>query len=449
MKNLWKYGVLFFLVFVFFVGNAMADHKITPFRDNKAGALSITLDDLRPSQLTTGLAALSNRQLRATFFAVTNSYQYQINKSLLNGIAMRGHEIGSHSVNHIDLTAAGVDYAYEMAFSWKTITAEISAQQCISFAYPYGRSNDAVEAEAQNYYLAARSIWVPEGGNLNYYEAGSDYEGSWGALNFMHVGSAPLDGLSVSDPEVQSLIAQAERRHGWLNVLFHDVDDASHFGEFLDSFMKRNLWIDTFGNVAKYMKERRQCAVWEASSDQLSIRLQLDCALESDIYNVPLTVRSTVPSSWTAVNVTQGSFIQTPKPVVEGTETVVYYSVVPNGGNIVLSTAATPAPAISRLYPGSVRAGSRGFYLYVYGSNFAPGAQVMWNTTAKQTYYSSKGLLLAWIPTQDIAKPGLVKVWVKSPTGMTSSGMPFYITDMYGNYGTVDSLVSPVVTLMK
>jgi uncharacterized protein (TIGR03437 family) len=93
--------------------------------------------------------------------------------------------------------------------------------------------------------------------------------------------------------------------------------------------------------------------------------------------------------------------------------------------------ATTPSLSITLTYaqvtqisPERVNAGDPDFTLYVGGSNFADGAQVLWNTTPLKTTIINGSLLTALVPAAIYADPagGQVGISVKNPgTAATNS----------------------------
>ncbi|KAG8526102.1 uncharacterized protein KY384_000095 [Bacidia gigantensis] len=79
-----------------------------------------------------------------------------------------------------------------------------------------------------------------------------------------------------------------------------------------------------------------------------------------------------------------------------------------------------PAPTLSSITPTSVYAGLSSFYLDVYGTNFQPGAAILWNGSYRGTTYLSSTHLYAYISDSDIANEGSVSISVQNPSGVTT-----------------------------
>jgi peptidoglycan/xylan/chitin deacetylase (PgdA/CDA1 family) len=275
------------------------DHQITPWRHNHAGAVSVNFDDGDWSQVTNAVPLLNARNLKATFF-LTSSGQ-QVPWDQWRQVAAQGHEIGSHTVNHPDLTSlTDSELRYELSESQRVINQNIPSQLCISFAYPGNVNNSHVQAVASEYYIAARGGWAwQEGGDFNFYEdvvpvdvpPGMSF-GSFKAINFYDVAgdNAPF---AVPISNLDDKFDTAMAYHAWFNTYLHTVPDdptnyyTNYFGTLLDHIVARNLWMATFGEVAKYMRERIASTLSVLSSDTSAIQLGLTNSLDGSIYNEP------------------------------------------------------------------------------------------------------------------------------------------------------------------
>jgi hypothetical protein len=88
-----------------------------------------------------------------------------------------------------------------------------------------------------------------------------------------------------------------------------------------------------------------------------------------------------------------------------------------------------PAPAISGLSPGNIRAGSFAFTLRVAGSNFSPGAQVLWNGQPLPTQFVSASELSARVDAALLVNGQTIGVAVRtqSPSEQISAVAPFTV----------------------
>ena len=97
--------------------------------------------------------------------------------------------------------------------------------------------------------------------------------------------------------------------------------------------------------------------------------------------------------------------------------------------NLVTGWNGTPAntPSVTGVAPASATAGGPSFMLTVSGSNFASGAQVLWNGTGLPATVASATELQAQVDTSLIAEPGFVAITV-SLGGKGSATLYFTIS---------------------
>ena len=102
--------------------------------------------------------------------------------------------------------------------------------------------------------------------------------------------------------------------NNWLVLVFHGVDGkgwealpGSLLQEYFEYIKKHEdkSWIATFGDVTKYMRERMNAKVNTIMKGN-NIEVDLTHSLDKSMYNLPLTLRTMVPASWTKATVKQG-----------------------------------------------------------------------------------------------------------------------------------------------
>jgi peptidoglycan/xylan/chitin deacetylase (PgdA/CDA1 family) len=415
IRNRFATAVLFVFVWGFFAGTLFAQHTITQWPYNKKGAISISFDDSLPSHLSMALPALNSFGLKGTFFIITDRITAANNWAAWRAVAAMGHEIASHTKTHPYLTQLSTaQLQSELSESRDVINQQITTQKCFSFAYPYGDYNYAVEIATMSNYIAARGV-----------SNGLNYE----TLDFGYV-----MGTGDSSNSLDSLKAwtdQAENTGAWQVVYAHSLDgtgysfwDVNLLNEYFSYLGTKNIWNDTFGNAAKFVKERNYANLSVISSSSSGIILNLTDGLDDAIYDQPLTVRSVIAADWTRINVNQGSSNVAITPVVEHGDSVIYYQATPDRGPIALSAAT---PIITALNPASTIVGSPGFSMTVTGANFMSGSTVRWNGSSRATAFVSPAELNATITAADAAIEGVASVSVLNPDGTVSNARSFAI----------------------
>ena len=105
------------------------------------------------------------RKIKATFFLIPCLREFEgkplltIYPQLIRKISMWGHEIGSHSCTHPDLTMiSSLEIEKELELSKKYLEKMLGLK-IKTFAYPYGKYNDNLIKLVSKYYESARSVW--------------------------------------------------------------------------------------------------------------------------------------------------------------------------------------------------------------------------------------------------------------------------------------------------
>ncbi len=99
------------------------------------------------------------------------------------------------------------------------------------------------------------------------------------------------------------------------------------------------IWIASFQDAYKYIRERMNCRISESVSRE-EIMLTLECPLEPEtVYNMPLTLKTPVPDEWEMVKIVQNNNIQRKKPVEEENKKFVIYNACPGAYHVSLTNA--------------------------------------------------------------------------------------------------------------
>lgn len=117
-----------------------------------------------------------------------------------------------------------------------------------------------------------------------------------------------------------------------------------------------------------------------------------------------------------------------------GTANITVFNPAPGGGTskpmaFTISSQPNPAPTLASLSPASIAAGSAPFTLAVNGTNFAPGAVVIWQGSPRQTTFVSNTQVTAQITAADVATQGPASVTVVNPApgGGASNALTFTV----------------------
>ena len=261
---------------------ARQDLRIAAFRGDRAGAISYTFDDGLRNQYLLAAPILNGLGLRATFFivpgrvAATQAEAEAKKPGELGGVtwdeirelSAMGHEIGNHTWSHTGLKGIDDDRANEqLSKADDKIEAEVGIFP-ISFAYPGNQRDEHSRELVLRRHVEAREHETRMGKEhttpkwLNAWADRQATEHQWG-VGMIH---GVVDGFDPIDPEVLRQHLTYVKQRG------------------------ADLWVDTFGTIARYIRERDSAQLRVVSQTPQSIVFILDTPLSRPPFDVPLTV---------------------------------------------------------------------------------------------------------------------------------------------------------------
>jgi hypothetical protein len=99
---------------------------------------------------------------------------------------------------------------------------------------------------------------------------------------------------------------------------------------------EHDLWIATFADVTKYMRERKNSNITTVGKSG-KITVTLTHSLDKNMYDIPLTLKTYVPSEWKKVHVKQGGKKEIVTPLSDDKGSFVIYLASPNSDDVVVS----------------------------------------------------------------------------------------------------------------
>jgi hypothetical protein len=274
-------------------------------------------------------------------------YQFiQLNKN--------GHELGSHSATHPRLSTlqdggpkAMGSLQYELNTPIKALQKKIPLYKAITFAYPFVDFNTHVKEETSKLYVSSRGL----GSGFN-----PAHPPDWMDIQAHSISYNPGRTIESDQAKITELknwiTAHTIAKGGWTVYLAHDVLPFEQASTATDSWQpvstesfdtfaswlgekqrSKELWVETVGNVTRYIKERDALSVvlLQETSDKLSF--SITDPLPDDLFNYPVTIEITVPEGWTKVLAKQNKSNST----VNVYERKIILNVTPDQGNIEIS----------------------------------------------------------------------------------------------------------------
>lgn len=261
----------------------------------------------------------------------------------LKTFAEQGHEFGSHTILHPWLAVMdSANIYYELEKSREDILTHLGPEHTFSAECPFGTEDERVMKYAHQIFPALRNRMPrPYLAELN---RASDEDPRLPQKEYVQWQRGPL-----SDTPMQQMKSWVDTSLGkdniWLVLVFHGVEgigwealSKEKLQEYFDYMKKRDdqLWVATFKDVTKYLRERMNATVETATTGK-NLTVELTHSLDKTLYHLPLTLKTYIPSSWDHVMVAQNK----ERRVIEIQEdqggTYVQYQAVPNSGPVTLS----------------------------------------------------------------------------------------------------------------
>ncbi|WP_303311212.1 polysaccharide deacetylase family protein [Hymenobacter sp. BT730] len=310
-------------------------YEVATWRGFKAAAVTYTLDDNTANQLPVAIPLFDQYNFKTTLFTVTN---WGPNWGGLRAASANGHEVTSHTVTHPSL--GGLTVAQQLAElqqSQATIRANVPTAKCETVAYPFCVTGNV--PTIQSYYIAGRicNDQIMPATPSDFYN-----------LTAISTGNASRVQTTAN---FNAKVDAARTARGWCVFLTHGINNDGGYSPTQSTelaghlaYMNANnadFWVGTFADVVKYIKERNAAVVTESTVSATQFSMTLTDNLPDLVYNVPVTVRRQLPTTWTGATVMRGT---TPVPsslVTSAGVRYVVFEAVPDQGAVQVMNAAT------------------------------------------------------------------------------------------------------------
>ncbi len=337
--------------------------RFTNYADDRHGAFSLTFDDGLLTHTENVGPILSQYGFKGTFY-VLPPYLVEQNQTPIwrygtwqgfQSLANNGHEIGSHTMHHYSLDTlswGGINeigtLLYELYQSKTSIEQRIPTAKCISLNYPYTIHNSIVDSAA--------SLFYENGRTLGQVANDSSLTGQqWFGLKAKVVEfSLPRNSINDDLDELFTFLEWTQNaidNHKWGMIIIHDVvpfnqlqtliDDGIYepiSNEWLTSVCdflwarssNKVVWVETVGNITRYIKERDNSIYQIISASNTLIEINVSNNLNHTIYNYPLSAYIKIPDNWNFVRAEQNGIADTLTTLVTDSGRVVLAKVIPD-----------------------------------------------------------------------------------------------------------------------
>lgn len=265
------------------LANTTADSSIhvARFKADREAAISFTVDDGREDAVTVGVPLFDRYGFHASFFLIVAGIQdvpgksrvFPIPWSRWRKIAESGHEIGNHTLYH-RISQDSDEQARKDIDGARQIIADKIGIAPVSFVYPGNHRDDRVRKFVYAHHAVARESETLYGSN---------------------------NGVDFTAEKANGLADKALADKAWMVPMLHGIVGDGVKAPFpirpavLEGHLKYlqtlkgRIWIDTFGNVGRYVKER-DAAVFTAKREGNQAVFTLTTGLDASLFSVPLTV---------------------------------------------------------------------------------------------------------------------------------------------------------------
>ena len=247
--------------------SALEEGKKFSWPEGKHGAVSITFDDARFSQIDTGLPILDEYGAKATFYVSISSLEKR--PDAWKKAAANGHEIGNHSLTHA--CSGNFSFARERALENYTldkmrneldesniIIERLLNVRPVSFAYPCGQKFVGRGINVRSYAPVVAEKFLTGRGWMD------EWSNDPAFCDMAQLMGVELDGKDFE--QVKQWIDKTTANGGWLVFCGHDIGEGGRQTT-LSSTLKalceyaqdpaNGLWLDSVQTVAGYIVKQR------------------------------------------------------------------------------------------------------------------------------------------------------------------------------------------------
>ena len=259
--------------------------------------------------------------------------------------AAQGHEFACHSLSHPFMAILDTpNMYYELQKCKEDIRTHLGKENTFSAEVPFGTEDERVmKYVLQSKLFPALRNKMPEP-YMQEINRGYKEQPGLSKKEYVQWQRGPLTKtpLQLMKSWVDTLLVHDNI---WLVLVFHGIDNigwepinheelAGYFQYIKDK--EAGLWVATFQDVTKYMRERMAAEVTEEKNKN-KIVITLHHSLDTTLYNLPLTLKTYLPSLWKNVNVQQGNKTVKLKILKDDKGKYVLFQAMPGRDKIELS----------------------------------------------------------------------------------------------------------------
>jgi hypothetical protein len=328
----------------------------------KKAALSLRFDDSHPTHIEVGLPLLDEFGLVGTFLVNPGNDSYKKYQKVWEGTVLsHGHELADHTLNH------------------RGAKTDAEADHQIGEAVEHLR-NLQPQRRLITFEPGGATLWLQRK-PFEFFDAKHHlFDINDTAHLRSNIMSCSEVYPSFSVPAFTARLEKTIAEGGWFQPHFHQIDETGHlritppvFRQVLAAVAahRGDLWQAGIGAIREYQQERDNAAVWpqaaaggrpptagqtndglpvQAPGDDDTVRLDLTCATDPNLYTQPLTLEVDLPSGTGSVAVTDGAGRSLANHVEEeGGRRVVRFDVPPVDARYIVRSPGLGAAARSQI----------------------------------------------------------------------------------------------------
>lgn len=269
---------------------------------------------------------------------------FRLSWDYLKILASDGHEIANHTISHPYLPALDeANILYEVEKCREDIQTHLGFKHTLSIECPYGIENARVLDIVNPKFVFVRNrITEPY---IKEILRGDEQKPVSENKEYVQWQRGPLSKTKTND--MFGWVDETIKENVWLLLVFHGIEGIGWealtketIEEYFDYIKAHedNLWITTYQNSFKYVRERMNSKVSE-SKEGGNIVIMLKNELDQNIYDLPLTLSTEVPNAWEKITVEQDGNSIEHSSINSESGNFIKYSIMPNSGVVRIYNA--------------------------------------------------------------------------------------------------------------
>jgi peptidoglycan/xylan/chitin deacetylase (PgdA/CDA1 family) len=254
--------------------------------------------------------------------------------------AAQGHEFANHTVSHARLPSLDrANILHEVEKAEDEIRAQLGDKHTFSIEAPYGIDDEHVSGVLVPRVPLTRNWIAPADAEfMDGIMRGNSRDPGASTKPYVQWQRGPVAATTLE--QMTGWVDRSLATGAWLVLVLHGIEGigyepipADRVRAYFDYIkaQESRLWVATFQDAGKYIRERMKSTVTTTEVGQ-AIEVSVTYPLDPKVYDVPLTARTTVPDGWSSVRFRQGASTRTLQVQREAGRSYVMYRIMPNAG---------------------------------------------------------------------------------------------------------------------